>query len=310
MSRQAGEALRRKIAATRRDDPLQDDVVLRAWRMALARGLSDSAGLHATVTDNVTAEMMPHDIAALPEEGDLIALLENDSGRFGFAILDPQVLTGIIESLTMGRVTARAPKTRAPTPTDATMVADALDRVLALFQKSLRDHDMSDPALGFRFATRIEQGAALALKLEDAPHEMLTLSLSLAGGVRRGSMRLGFPPEWAAGQGADPKAEAEEQWRDRMETAVMASTVTLDARIGRIRMPIDEVMGLTPGATLPLLRSDLGRVRLQSNDGRRVGEGQLGQAGGFRAVRLHGPDAPADEPADWAPPPLPGIAEY
>ena len=54
----------------------------------------------------------------------------------------------------------------------------------------------------------------------------------------------------------------------------------------RISLPLAAIMRLEVGEVLPLSHAGLDRISLEGIDGRRVGEGTLGQNRGLRAIRL------------------------
>lgn len=77
------------------------------------------------------------------------------------------------------------------------------------------------------------------------------------------------------------------EWSRKMERVVLASDLALQARLGRVRMPVDKVLEMRAGDTLPFLPEDLQRVELVAGAGQVVARGRLGQSGGFRAVKLN-----------------------
>lgn len=295
-------ALRRKLRGPPRTETPADDG-LRAWRLALARALSETASLPARVRGIARDEVAPDAFEALPGEGDLILLLEAGSGRFGLALVDAALLTSVIEAQTMGRVMPRPVPERAPTGTDAAMVADALDRMLVLAERDVPGAECT----GFRYATRLQGGPAIVLALADDAHSLMDVTFDLGNGAREGRLRLLFPPVPAPEVETPDKPHAA-PWAERLEKAVMGGEVTVDGRLGRLRLTAEEVMALRPGATLPFDRKDLYRVRLITRDGTTAALAQLGRSGGYRALRLL-PREEAEAAPDWdaapEPPPLP-----
>lgn len=288
-------ALRRKIRAGRgaQQAPAKD-VTLRAWRLAVARGMNETMSLPATVRQVGRSMRTPEDLATLPGPTDLIALTEGQTGRFGLVVMDQALLGSMIEAQTMGRVMARPVPERRPTSTDAAMVADALDRVFALFESSVQALGVEDPAFGFRYALPLDRANVITLSLEDAPHHLVSMELDLGGGARQGRLQLAFPGAWSAAQAT---GEVERRsWSERMSAGLMASAVPIEARLTRLQMPIEEVTGLSPGDLVPVAREDLGRVRLVGPGGAAFARGRLGQVGGRRALRIEAPGAEETPP--------------
>ncbi len=111
------------------------------------------------------------------------------------------------------------------------------------------------------------------------------------------------------------KAQA---WQVSLQAAVQGSTATLEAVIGRLRLPLSALMTLEAGMTLPLGPANIGTVTLHGPGGREVAIGRLGQSQGARALRLTllGPEAaaggapvtPVAATASPAPPPAVAVA--
>ncbi|MVX47484.1 flagellar motor switch protein FliM, partial [Rhodobacter sphaeroides] len=76
---------------------------------------------------------------------------------------------------------------------------------------------------------------------------------------------------------------------------VMAVDCRLEAVLGRITLPLAQVLDWQPGDTVPLPQATLDHILFVGLDGHPVAEGRLGQHRGMRAVRL-APMAAADPP--------------
>jgi flagellar motor switch protein FliM len=71
-----------------------------------------------------------------------------------------------------------------------------------------------------------------------------------------------------------------------LETAVMRAPASLRAELGRLTLPLSEVLDLGVGGALTLPLSALEEVRLTALDGTEQAVGRLGQSRGMRAIRL------------------------
>jgi len=286
----ADTLLRRKIGAGR-SAPGSDTADPPAlWRRAIARGLHGSIGMQARLAGYDQDDLAPRDLLRLPGEHDLVALLEGAGGGFGLAVFDPSLLASMVEMQTAGRVAPRPAPERTPTETDAAMVADALDRVLAMLADG--DEAGDDPVLGLRYATRIQRPETLAPRLADVPHRLFALTLDLGLGARQGMLRLAVPLHAETRDDAAP--DGGRHWAEKLSAAVLRGAVTLDARLPGLRLSLAELTALAPGAVLPLEPEALSHVRLVAPEGHVVARARLGQARGFRALRLTPAEAAAD----------------
>lgn len=262
----------------------------RALRLALARAAQDEMALVLDVTTLDEARRSLAELLDLPPERALIAMLEGPGERLGTIALSPEVLASMIETLTMGRVAGGAPVARRATRTDAAMVSGYIDRLLAQFAQELDGGPDAGFADGVRYASFLEDPRPLGLILEEVTYRVFTAEVSLAGGLRRGSVVIALPATAmrarAARQAPKPDAAQTAAFRDDMTAQVMAAEATLDAVLARLAVPLATVLALKPGDVLPLTGAALDQIGLEAADGQGLAEGRLGQNRGMRAVRL------------------------
>ena len=281
----------------------------RGWRLALARAANDEIALPLDVARmSVTRRSLAELLEVAPERA-LIAVLEGPGDGLGILTFSPPVLSAMIEMQTMGRVGSGAPAVRKPTRTDATMVAGVIDRALEDLEAGLE----YDPDLiwagGFRYASFLDDPRPLGLLLEEASYRVLEAEVRLAGGAKSGQVLLALPAE---GRGrtprptpeATPAPVAQAQFTTALTAQVMLTEAELAAVLHRTTIPLSQVMGLVPGAILPLPMAALDRIVLQGLDGRQLAVGRLGQNRGMRAVRLILEPVAAETPVPEAPPVL------
>ncbi len=265
-------------------------------------------------------------LESLPEQSFLGVLIGPEDGA-GLFCLDPGALSAIIEMRTMGRVSSNPPQPRRPTRTDAAMVADVIDRVLAEFEAPLLELDAARWASGWRYQLYLPDPRPLSVVLEEAQHRVLEVEILFGAAAKPGRAFIVLPSTGRARPRPptpppDDSVEAAEAaaWQDAMSEAVGTAEASLDAVLGRVRLPLADLSGLAPGDRIALPLTALGGVRLVAPGGQVMAEGRLGQAGGARAVRLvepgedsppHAPDGtiiPAgtlqSRPAPPAPPPM------
>lgn len=306
----AGEVIRRKVAAGRREGAEAAQGADRVWRLALARAANDLIALPLEVARLSAARRTLAELLDQAPERALIAVLEGPGDGLGILALSAPVLSAMIEMQTMGRVGPAPPPARKPTRTDATMVAGVIDRALEDLEAGLDTDPDITWAGGFRYASFLDDPRPLGLLLEEESYRVLLAEVRLAGGAKTGEVLLALPAE---GRGraprpmpeATPEPVAQAQFARALTEQVMLTEAELAAVLHRMTVPLSQVMGLAPGAILPLPMAALERIVLQGLDGRQLAVGKLGQNRGMRAVRLTPePATEAAAPGGAAAPPV------
>ncbi len=282
------DVIRRKIDRAR---PAQADGAPgadRGWRLALARAARDAMGLDLEFRSLMIARQSLAEILEIVPDRALLALLDGPSGGLGVIMLAPSVTATFIERQTLGRLATQAPAPRKASRIDAAMVAGVIDRALAGLEETLAEEADLTWAGGFRYASYLEDARPLALMLEDDAYRVLSAEVLLGGG-REGRVILVLP---AVGRGearvAGPdQAEAEApQFTAALSAQVMQADCRLDAVVGRLTLPLRQIMALAVGETLPLPSAALDAVSLETAEGRHVAGARLGQHRGMRALKL------------------------
>jgi flagellar motor switch protein FliM len=287
----AGDIIRKKVAAGR-SGPLEGGPGAdRAWRLALARAANDIIALPLDVARLSVHRRSLAELLELAPERALIAVLEGPAESLGILMLSPPVLSAMIEMQTIGRVSSNAPPVRKPTRTDASMVADMIDRALQELEAGLE----TDPDLvwagGFSYASFLDDPRPLGLLLEEEYYRVIQAELRLGNGAKSGSVMLALPAE---GRGRAPKPAptatpapvAAALFAKALSEQVMRTEADLCAVLHRFTAPLSFVMALKAGDLVPLSTAALDRVVLEGLDGRPLATGRLGQNRGMRAVRL------------------------
>ena len=277
-------AMRRKAGAGRPPPEIGRTTAATALRVAVAQAAEDVAALVALAAA-VKEDRVVRDgfIDALPEHA-LLALCEDEAGRFGMVVMDPQALAALIEIQTTGRVVPHKAEPRAPTRTDAILSADFINRMLELFTELVAEADLPVlPAIeGFRYALPLADTRAVSMTLEDIPYRQYTLTMDLGSGAKEGQLQLLFPFD-------PPRRASIARGADDGETvgeAVMDTQAEMHAVLHRLELTLNEVVALEVGALVPVPRAALSRVTLEGVTGAEISSGRLGQVGGHRAVRI------------------------
>lgn len=267
----------------------------RGWRLALARAARDDLKLPLEVTRLALDRRSLAELLELLPALALIVVLEGPKDGLGLLVISAPVLAGMIEMLTIGKVSAGTPAPRKPTRTDAAMVAGMIDTALAGMETGLAQEADLIWAGGFRYASFLDDPRPLGLLLEDTTYRVLNADVTLANGVRQGQVVLAMPAE---GRGVVPdlrtgplldEADAGPAFTAALSEQVGAADCSLDAVLARLSMPLSRVMGLRVGEVLALPRAGLDQISFEGIDGRKVAEGKLGQNRGLRAIRMTPP---------------------
>jgi len=249
---------------------------LRILRKVLAQTSQDLNGLVLSVT---AAQELRFDLSKLVDdlpEGALFCLLAGPGDSMGLAVFDDQVIAALIEHQTTGRVVPKPAQPRPPTATDAMMVSELLDLVLAQFAAAAGPPN--DTVFTYRMT--LDEPRTVSMTLEECDYRAFQLTLDLGRGAKTGKLLLVFPilvGTVSSGQG---------EWSAKLEKTVFSAQVTIEAMLHRFPIRLAEVSEWAPGTLLPIPASALEKVVLQGSDGVRVGMAKLGQSHGHRAVRL------------------------
>ena len=260
-----------------------------AWTLsrALGRGLSIAAdalwGL--TLAARPTGdETLTTDQAIRRITGDrLLVILEHEQGAKGLVAFDRDIVTGLIDIQTLGRVTQFPADVRPYTPTDAAMTAPLVDAALPRFSSMLSAHPDMAHLQNFRFGALVEDVQAAALALEADSYHSAVFDVSLGNDTRRGGVVFLFPEPAPDTLGADQIVTS-----GKHEATLKLAPVRMQAILTRIHISLDRAQALRPGDVLTLSPRATSSACLALSGGHVVAHGTLGQMNGFRAIRIGG----------------------
>lgn len=308
------DVIRRKIDRARPTQAEGAPGADRGWRLALARAARDAMGLDLEFRSlAVSRQSLPEILEQVPDLA-LLALLDGPSGGLGVLMLAPTVTATFIEKQTLGRLTPQPPNPRKASRIDAAMVAGVIDRALAGLDEALAQEVDFGWAGGFRYASYLEDARPLGLILEEEVYRVLKAEVALGGGGRVGQVILVLPAVGKAELPVPHSTQDEDevpQFSAALSAQVMQADCRLDAVIGRLTLPLRQIMALQVGETLVLPSAALDAVSLETIEGQHVAGARLGQHRGMRALKLSeaaavravAPPRPASAPASDAPPP-------
>ena len=286
------DVIRRKIDRARPAQAEGAPGADRGWRLALARATRDAMGLDLDFRKLTISRLSLIEILEIAPERALLALLDGPQAGLGVIMLAPPVTSALIEMQTVGRLSTQGPAARRPSRIDAAMVAGVIDRALSGLDEALADEADFAWAGGFRYASYLEDPRPLGLMLEEDVYRVLIAEVALGGGGpggREGTVILVLPAE---GRGERPAVAVDDtdtiapQFTAALQAQVLQSDCRLEAVVGRLTMPLRQIMALQVGETLILPSAALDAIALETMEGRRVAQARLGQHRGMRALKL------------------------
>ncbi len=294
------DVIRRKIDRARQPQADGAPGADRGWRLALARATRDAMGLDLEFRKLQVLRASVAELLDLAPDRALVSLLDGPQGGLGVMLLAPAVTSALIEMQTLGRLSGQPAPLRKPTRIDAAMVAGVIDRALTGLDDTLAEEADRIWAGGFRYASFLEDLRPLALLLEEETYRVLMGEVALGPVGREGQVILILPAD-GRGESVVPvrtKADEAPHFTASLAAQVMQVDCRLDAVIGRITLPIRQIMALQVGEVLELPVAALDAVSIETSEGRRVGRARLGQNRGMRALKvLDGTQQPAAGPS-------------
>ncbi len=223
-------------------------------------------------------------------DDDLLIILENDSGPCGLAAFGRDVVTGLIEVQTLGKVTRFPTDDRPYTPTDAAMMAPLLDAGLPRFASMLAGQPEMAHLNGYRFGAMVEDAQTAGLALDAEQYHATRFDVSLAQDTRSGQVLFLFP------EPPKPDDTGKLQNTGKHEGVLKLVPARMQLVLTRIHIPLDKVQALRPGDVLPISAQAMSSACLVGAGGHVVARGKLGQMNGMRAVRIGGTDKSVHKP--------------
>lgn len=275
--------LQRKLALAGSGDPADDGT--RSIGPALARALREGSGMLAEVDEVSRGEYSLAELIELVDDHVLLHLVEVEHGALGVVWMDPVLRAAVIELQTLGRIGRGEVAARRPTRLDATLAQGFAATAAGALGRALGRADLV-------LSSFLDDLRPLALILEDGRFDLLSLSLTLGeGDTRKGRFWIALPqgaavPAAAAARAAPCGPATAPDWSGRIQRVVLDASAELEAVLGRITLPLAELLALREGVVLTLPRAALDAIDLVDGTGARLARGRLGQTRGHRALRL------------------------
>ncbi|TCO68787.1 FliM/FliN family flagellar motor switch protein [Rhodovulum euryhalinum] len=281
-----------------------------ALRLEAARAVRDDFGLTGIVETCALLRPRLEDLEAEVTPDRLSMLLRGGAGRLGLAVYSPELAMALLEWRLLGMLAAEVPAPRRLTATDAAILADLTDPLLARFGAAMAAKPGGDWAEGYSQGGLVHDPRHLPLILAQGGYHGFRLTLKLGDGVRGGDLFFALP-ESHAPAAATSHTEEGAPWPDALRGGVLGAELGLNAVLWRMRLSAADIGRLRPGDLLPIPLAALTSVRLEGPGRVVVAEGRLGQSNGDRAVKISGgeDDPPGLAGPSMAAPMLGGMAD-
>ncbi|MEP2533827.1 FliM/FliN family flagellar motor switch protein [Shimia sp.] len=287
-----GSILRRKASEGRQDFLARSMSPDKAMRLALERAAEKGLDLALEVL-GMSSYKVAHDaLSGHLDSNALLAVLDGADGEPAAVSIGPQVLGGLVEHQTIGRIIPRQSSGRMPTRVDAALITPFLDDAMARFVSALNDDDSAPKWLQlYRFGAMAAGPRTLSLALTAHEYHLFQFDVSLAGGAKQGQILICFPeckiePDVGVDQRHSDAAAQE------FRNSIMMAPTALRAVLTRISLPITQLQALSVGDVLPISSEALKDTILETTAGEEISRVHFGQVNGLRAIRLSGMGLP------------------
>ena len=286
--------IHRKARASREEYQARAMSPAKALRLALAQASDTLLGLPMVVAAVEQVEISQTALRAEFAQGGLMVLLDGPKGARGAVRLDEALLAALIEIQTTGRVTGRGTGGRTLTRTDAAMAAPLIDAAMAGAEAKLAedargvDGAQALPAPphwapGLRFGVMMDDARGMSLALGAPAYHVFRMMVEAGDDGYPGAVTFLLPVPEVPRQGSDGKAPGPQR---TLEHSAMNAPVSLEAVLGRVVMPLDQVCAMDVGMLVPLPLDAQMQVRLETGQKHVAAIARLGQINGVRAARL------------------------
>ena len=297
VSIEAQSILRRKAALGTQEHEARAMSVAKAMRQSIAKLGKELFEMPLSAIGAITEDRKASDLFKLIDDASLLCLLEGEDGKVGAAIIGADIVGGLIQQQTMGRVSPVSGTTRPMTQTDAAMCAPLLDALFERVAPMLEVKAERDVVGGFNFGARFEDVRTLEMALELPEYFVVRLTLDLSGGARQGELTLVLPRTGPA-KTSDGLSDGEDVGPSipQMNEVVMDLPTELNMVLCKVKLELSQVKQLAVGEALHLPHNTFPETEIVSLTGATIGSGVLGQVSGIRALRLKRVSVHATQP--------------
>jgi flagellar motor switch protein FliM len=297
VSIEAQSILRRKAALGTQEHEARAMSVAKAMRQSIAKLGKELFEMPLSAIGAITEDRKASDLFKFIDDASLLCLLEGEDGRVGAAIIGADIVGGLIQQQTMGRVSPVSGTTRPMTQTDAAMCAPLLDALFERVAPMLEVKAERDVVGGFNFGARFEDVRTLEMALELPEYFVVWLTLDLSGGARQCELTLVLPRTGPA-KTSDGLSDGEDVGPSipQMNEVVMDLPTELNMVLCKVKLELSQVKQLAVGEALHLPHNTFPETEIVSLTGATIGSFVLGQVSGIRALRLKRVSVHATQP--------------
>ncbi len=291
--------LQRKAQVGNHEHQARSMTVPKALRIALAKVADRSFEMALAVIGVAQERWSGDEIESKMEADKLLLLLDGPSCATGGAVFDNTLVSALVQQQTTGRVSGTPPGDRKMTATDAALCAPLLDGLFQMAHGFLETQEDRDILPSYKFGARAENPRLFGLAMGEAEYHVLRLTIDIAAGTAQSTLCLVLPvPEPKLDLLADSSETDAGFGGATLERSVMGLNAELSAVLCRVRLTLAEISKLKPGDALQVPSEAFDKVELLSIEGRRIGEGAMGQVDGHRAMMLNGAVAAGNNDKD------------
>lgn len=258
----------------------------RVLRTSMARAADTSVGLSLTVLGvaDETANL-EEAVSRAGEESLFLAVTRFDE-TIGYAALDGETRSALVEIQTVGRLRETKDDARPFTAGDVELCRPLVDAFLREIRCLADDTPLEGWTNGASSGPRMSGARAVGLALSEGRYRVVRLTLDFGVGEREGTIALCLPVvRRSSGPEPEPAPHADTFGRE-LRANVMDAPARLHAVLHRAEMSLSDVEAFQVGQVLPLTGITVASVRLEGPRQRLLAKARLGQVSGLRAVRI------------------------
>lgn len=250
---------------------------------AMERACDAGAGLDVHLCAAEAARCDFADALGQVSSDDLLIALQRGDTMIGAAALCTELRSAVVEVQALGTIRATPAEKRVASGTDAALLAPVIRGFMRECVGGAGGTIMAGLLNGVDLGARLHSTRVMELSLTDPQVNVITVSVRLAETDRVGTLRILVPDPPIE----EPKRpDAQVAWHNDWPRLARSLPVRVEAVLHKMPMSLSRLNSLQPGMSLALSGADVGGMVLRDVSGGYVAAGRLGQAGGFRAVRL------------------------
>ena len=255
-----------------------------ATRLRLAIGRAAAfIGLEMKPFSTAVRESKGADIARALPDACLLVTAEGADGVIGFFALDQAVVAAIRDTQLRGSITGQVNRIRDFTGADCTLVAAFLSQLRCELGELCHLLGMDGDANAVEIGLVPRTATSVALSF--ARHDLVLVEAAVSLGETELEGRLSFGFRKILSAQTPDEGRADGTWRTVLANNVLDADLALQVVLGRMHMPLHEVLDIALGDVIPLNGIGISGLRVETAGGDLLCHARLGQAAGLRAVR-------------------------